>query len=150
MLLNVVSFLRTLFEFEMLFTVMINLFYLFLYVRPAQLTTMGKRATLWIQDLLFDERNISRAKSDLRFRGVKGTTGTQASFLQLFNQDHEKVKKLDKLVTKDAGFEKSYGVTGQTYSRRVDCDVMAALAGLGASCHKVSASNTAPSTVQLI
>ena len=98
---------------------------------------MGKRATLWIQDLLLDERNLSRAKSDLRFRGVKGTTGTQASFLTLFAGDHDKVKQLDKMVTRDAGFEKSYGVTGQTYSRRVDVDVLNALAGLGASCHKV-------------
>jgi len=109
----------------------------FTHLQPAQLTTMGKRATLWIQDLLLDERNISRARSDLRFRGVKGTTGTQASFLTLFAGDHEKVKELDKLVTKDSGFEKSYGVTGQTYSRRVDVDVLNALAGLGASCHKI-------------
>jgi len=111
---------------------------LYNYFRPAQLTTLGKRTTLWIQDLLFAERNISRAKDDLRFRGVKGTTGTQASFLQLFNGDHVKVKELEKLVTKDAGFEKSYSVTGQTYSRRVDVDVMNALAGLGATCHKVN------------
>lgn len=86
---------------------------------------------------MFDERNISRALSDLRFRGVKGTTGTQASFLQLFENDHEKVKMLDKMVTKDAGFEKTYGVTGQTYSRRVDVDIINAVAGLGASAHKV-------------
>jgi len=80
---------------------------------------------------------MARGISDLRFRGVKGTTGTQASFLQLFNNDHDKVKELDKLVTKDSGFDKTYGVTGQTYSRRVDVDVLNAVAGLGASAHKV-------------
>lgn len=87
--------------------------------------------------MLFDERNIDRARNDLCFRGVKGTTGTQASFLQLFKGDHEKVKQLDVLVTKYCGFDKSYAVTGQTYSRRIDVDVVSALAGLGASAHKV-------------
>jgi len=72
----------------------------FTHMQPAQLTTVGKRACLWIQDLLFDERNLVRNRSDLRFRGVKGTTGTQASFLQLFEGDQEKVKQLDQLVTK--------------------------------------------------
>jgi len=109
----------------------------FTHLQPAQLTTLGKRATLWVQDLLFDEKNMSRGITDLRFRGVKGTTGTQASFLQLFNNDHEKVKSLDVMVTKDSGFEKTYGVTGQTYSRRVDVDVLSAVAGLGASAHKI-------------
>lgn len=106
-------------------------------IRPAQLTTVGKRACLWLQDLLFDERNVSRARDDLRFRGVKGTTGTQASFLQLFNGDHTRVKSLDRLVTQSCGFAKTYGVTGQTYSRRVDVDVIGALAGLGATTHKI-------------
>ena len=74
--------------------------------RPAQLTTVGKRACLWISDLLMDLRNLQRAKDDLRFRGVKGTTGTQASFLTLFEGDEKKVKALDQFVTKQAGFEK--------------------------------------------
>ncbi|KAL1720267.1 L-Aspartase-like protein [Schizophyllum commune] len=88
----------------------------FTHFQPAQLTTVGKRATLWIQDLLADLRNLRRARSDLGFRGAKGTTGTQASFLALFDGDHEKVR---------------------TYSRKVDADVLAALASLGATAHKI-------------
>ncbi|KAL9900158.1 adenylosuccinate lyase [Glossina fuscipes fuscipes] len=107
------------------------------HLQPAQLTTVGKRACLWIQDLLMDERALRRCRDDLRFRGVKGTTGTQASFLQLFNGDGTKVKQLDMLVTKLAGFTKTYPVTGQTYSRKVDVEIMAALASLGTSIHKM-------------
>ncbi|XP_011263418.1 adenylosuccinate lyase [Camponotus floridanus] len=109
----------------------------FTHLQPAQLTTVGKRATLWLQDLLMDERAIRRARNDLRFRGVKGTTGTQASFLQLFNGDAEKVRRLDDLVTKMAGFEKHYAVTGQTYSRKVDIECLNALSSLGATVHKI-------------
>lgn len=109
----------------------------FTHLQPAQLTTVGKRATLWIQDLVMDERAIRRCRDDLRFRGVKGTTGTQASFLTLFGDDHEKVKKLDQLVTQLAGFSKSYKVTGQTYSRKVDVEVVGALSSLGCSIHKM-------------
>ncbi|CAB0035469.1 unnamed protein product [Trichogramma brassicae] len=107
------------------------------HLQPAQLTTVGKRATLWLQDLLMDERAIRRARGDLKFRGVKGTTGTQASFLQLFNGDSQKVKKLDELVTNMAGFEKKYSVTGQTYSRKVDIECLNVLASLGATAHKI-------------
>ena len=110
----------------------------FTHFQPAQLTTVGKRCTLWIQDLLFDLRNLTRVRSDLRFRGVKGTTGTQASFLSLFDGDHEKVVQLDALVTRLAGFDSNYKVTGQTYSRKVDCDVINALASFGASAHKIA------------
>lgn len=109
----------------------------FTHLQPAQLTTVGKRATLWIQDLLMDERALKRCHDDLRFRGVKGTTGTQASFLQLFNGNGEKVKHLDNLVTKLAGFKKHYGVTGQTYSRKVDVEIISAIASLGTSIHKM-------------
>ncbi|XP_029168883.1 adenylosuccinate lyase [Nylanderia fulva] len=109
----------------------------FTHLQPAQLTTVGKRATLWLQELLMDERAIRRARNDLRFRGVKGTTGTQASFLQLFNGDAEKVKRLDDLVTKMAGFEKHYAVTGQTYSRKVDIECLNVLSSLGATVHKI-------------
>ncbi|XP_068247110.1 adenylosuccinate lyase [Palaemon carinicauda] len=109
----------------------------FTHLQPAQLVTVGKRACLWIQDLVMDERAISRARDDLRFRGVKGTTGTQASFLQLFEGDGEKVKKLDALVTKMAGFYSSYAVCGQTYSRKVDVECLNALASLGATAHKI-------------
>lgn len=107
------------------------------HLQPAQLTTVGKRATLWLHDLLMDERALRRARDDLKFRGVKGTTGTQASFLQLFNGDGEKVKKLDRLVTKMAGFEKCYPVTGQTYSRKVDVECLNALSSLGSTVHKI-------------
>ncbi|XP_054735614.1 adenylosuccinate lyase [Anastrepha obliqua] len=109
----------------------------FTHLQPAQLTTVGKRTCLWIQDLLMDERALRRCREDLRCRGVKGTTGTQASFLQLFNGDGEKVIQLDKLVTKLAGFEKSYAVTGQTYSRKVDVEIIGALSSLGTSIHKM-------------
>lgn len=110
----------------------------FTHFQPAQLTTVGKRACLWIQDLLMDVRNLERVRGDLRFRGVKGTTGTQASFLTLFAGDHDKVEQLDAMVTKMAGFERAYAVTGQTYSRKVDLDVLNALASLGASAHKLA------------
>lgn len=109
----------------------------FTHLQPAQLTTVGKRATLWIQDLLMDERAIRRCRDDLRFRGVKGTTGTQASFMQLFNNNSDTVKQLDRRVAKLAGFDKCYAVTGQTYTRKVDVEVVSALAGLGATVHKL-------------
>ncbi|XP_069052979.1 adenylosuccinate lyase [Lepisosteus oculatus] len=109
----------------------------FTHYQPAQLTTVGKRACLWLQDLTLDMRNLQRARDDLRFRGAKGTTGTQASFLQLFEGDHGKVEELDRLVTEMAGFKKAYLVTGQTYSRKVDIDSLAALASLGATVHKI-------------
>lgn len=109
----------------------------FTHLQPAQLTTVGKRATLWIQDLLMDERAFRRCLEDLRFRGVKGTTGTQASFLQLFAGDGEKVKELDKLVTQLAGFSSAYKVTGQTYSRKVDVEVLSALSSFGCTVHKM-------------
>ncbi|XP_046821085.1 adenylosuccinate lyase isoform X1 [Vespa crabro] len=109
----------------------------FTHLQPAQLTTVGKRASLWLHDLLMDERALLRAKNDLKFRGVKGTTGTQASFLQLFDGDSEKVKQLDALVTKMAGFEKHYAVTGQTYSRKVDVECLIVLSSLGSTVHKI-------------
>ncbi|KAL2919923.1 adenylosuccinase ade13 [Polyrhizophydium stewartii] len=110
----------------------------FTHFQPAQLTTVGKRATLWVQDLVMDLRNIGRARADLRFRGVKGTTGTQGSFLALFNGDHDKVEALDELVTEMSGFPAAYPVTGQTYSRKVDFDILNALASFGASAHKIA------------
>ncbi|KXS18793.1 Adenylosuccinate lyase [Gonapodya prolifera JEL478] len=110
----------------------------FTHFQPAQLTTVGKRACLWIQDLLMDLRNWRRTRADLKFRGCKGTTGTQASFLTLFDGDHDKVEKLDKMVTELAGFEDAYAVTGQTYPRKVDFDVLSVLASFGASAHKIA------------
>ncbi|KAF7274088.1 hypothetical protein GWI33_013232 [Rhynchophorus ferrugineus] len=109
----------------------------FTHLQPAQLTTVGKRATLWLFDLLMDERALRRAKEDLRFRSTKGTTGTQASFLQLFNGDGEKVKALDKRVAELSGFNNTYPVTGQTYTRKVDVEVISVLASLGSTIHKM-------------
>ncbi|CAC5414920.1 purB [Mytilus coruscus] len=107
------------------------------HLQPAQLSTVGKRACIWIQDLLMDLKNLETARDNLRFRGVKGTTGTQASFLQLFEGDDDKVEELDKLVTEMAGFQKYFLICGQTYSRKVDVDCLAALASLGSSIHKI-------------
>ncbi|XP_076340673.1 adenylosuccinate lyase [Tachypleus tridentatus] len=109
----------------------------FTHMQPAQLTTVGKRACLWVADLLTDLRNLERARNNLKFRGVKGTTGTQASFLQLFEGNQEKVKQLDEMVTEMSGFESTYLICGQTYSRKVDVDCLCVLASLGASAHKI-------------
>ncbi len=108
----------------------------FTHLQPAQPTTVGKRATLWCHDLVLDLEEIEYRLSTLKFRGVKGTTGTQASFLSLFDGDHAKVEQLDRLVTEKMGFTASYPVTGQTYSRKIDAQVLASLSGIGQSCHK--------------
>lgn len=108
------------------------------HFQPAQLTTVGKRATLWIADLLVDLSNVIRLRDGLGFRGAKGTTGTQASYLTLFDGDHEKVKSLDRLVAADLGFEKVLPVTGQTYSRKLDHEVASAIGSLGCSAHKMA------------
>jgi len=84
-----------------------------------------------------DLRNLERAREDLRFRGVKGTTGTQASFLQIFNGDHTKVEQLDELVTKKAGFSSAFIISSQTYSRKIDGDVLNALGSFGATCERI-------------
>ncbi|KAI9864239.1 MAG: adenylosuccinase ade13 [Vezdaea acicularis] len=105
--------------------------------QPAQLTTVGKRTCLWLQDLLINLRNLERARDDLRFRGVKGTTGTQASFLQIFHGSHAKVEALDELVTKKAGFASAYTITSQTYSRIVDLQVANALSVFGDTCQRI-------------
>ena len=106
------------------------------HFQPAQLTTVGKRATLWAQDLAIDLEDLEFRLSNLKFRGVKGTTGTQASFLSLFEGNHEKCEQLDRMVTQRFGFESSYAVTGQTYPRKVDAQVVSALANVAASVHK--------------
>ena len=110
----------------------------FTHFQPAQLTTVGKRATLWMQDLVMDIENIEFVLSTLKLRGVKGTTGTQASFMTLFNGDEEKVKALDKIVAEKMGFEKSYGVTGQTYPRKLDSIVLNTLSEVAQSAYKFS------------
>lgn len=106
------------------------------HFQPAQPTTVGKRACLWLQDLVDDLHELLRLREGLRFRGAKGTTGTQASYLALFDGDHDKVRELDKRVTERMGFERSYAVTGQTYSRKADFQVLAVLAGIGQSATK--------------
>jgi adenylosuccinate lyase len=106
------------------------------HLQPAQPTTVGKRLCLWIQDLLLDLTEVGHRLATLKARGVKGTTGTQASFLELFAGDHAKVERLDQLVSQKLGFDGSYAVTGQTYTRKIDSQVVATLAGLSESTHK--------------
>lgn len=106
------------------------------HLQPAQLTTVGKRATLWIQDLILDLEDIDYRLSTLRLRGVKGTTGTQASFLELFDGDHSKVRELDRLVAQKLGFSGSIPVSGQTYSRKVDAGILGVVAGVATSAAK--------------
>ncbi|CCH58621.1 hypothetical protein TBLA_0A08320 [Henningerozyma blattae CBS 6284] len=108
------------------------------HFQPAQLTTLGKRATLWIQELLWDLRNFERARNDIGLRGVKGTTGTQASFLALFHGNHDKVEELDERVVELLGFDTVYPVTGQTYSRKIDIDVVSPLVSFAATAHKMA------------
>ena len=106
------------------------------HYQPAQLTTVGKRACLWAQDFLMDLDNVERWLERLRFRGVKGTTGTQASFLQLLDGDHGKVEALDASVAEAMGFDGVYPVTGQTYPRKVDAQALSALSGVAQSSQK--------------
>lgn len=108
----------------------------FTHMQPAQPTTVGKRASLWCWDLLLDLEEVEHRLETLRFRGVKGTTGTQATFLSLFDGDHAQVEKLDQLVTEKMKFTSRHAVTGQTYSRKVDSQVLQTLNGVGQSCHK--------------
>jgi adenylosuccinate lyase len=110
----------------------------FTHLQPAQLTTVGKRATLWMQELLMDLENLDFVIDKMKFRGVKGTTGTQASFMSLFNNDEEKVKKLDKIVCQKMDFEKAYPVTGQTYSRKLDSIILNTLSEVAQSAYKFS------------
>jgi adenylosuccinate lyase len=109
------------------------------HFQPAQLTTVGKRATLWMQDFALDVEEVCRRIETMRFRGCKGTTGTQASFLQLFGGDHEKVRELDRRVTTKLGFKESFPVTGQTYTRKLDSSVLDTLSGIAQSASKLSA-----------
>ncbi len=106
------------------------------HLQPAQLTTVGKRATLWMQDLALDLADLDHRIATLPFRGVKGTTGTQASFLELFDGDHDRVRKLDQLVTAAMDFPRSLPVTGQTYSRKLDAQVLSVVSGIAASAAK--------------
>ena len=96
------------------------------HYQPAQLTTVGKRASLWLQDLYIDYEQINHVIDMVKLRGVKGTTGTQASFMSLFNNDGEKVKKLEEIVVEKMGFKEAFKLTGQTYTRKVDYSVLSA------------------------
>ena len=108
----------------------------FTHYQPAQLTTVGKRATLWLQSLILDFEELEFFIETLRFRGVKGTTGTAASFLELFEGDYAKVKHLDTELSKRFGFDKVFGVSGQTYDRKIDAKVMSLLSNIAQSAHK--------------
>lgn len=109
------------------------------HFQPAQLTTVGKRATLWMQDFVLDAEELLHRIATLQFRGVKGTTGTQASFLDLFDGDHDKVRELDRRVSAKLGFDRVFAVTGQTYPRKQDGQVLAALTGVAVSAAKFAA-----------
>jgi adenylosuccinate lyase len=107
------------------------------HLQPAQPTTVGKRATLWCYDLVLDLEELEHRLSGLKFRGIKGTTGTQATFLQLLGGDHAKVLELERRVAKKLGFSDCYPVTGQTYPRKVDSQITALLSGIGQAAHKM-------------
>ena len=110
----------------------------FTHFQPAQPTTVGKRATLWINEFMIDLEDLEYVRSSLKLLGCKGTTGTQASFKELFENDTEKLDKIDGLIASKMGFDKCYPVSGQTYSRKVDTRVLNVLAGIAASAHKMS------------
>ena len=110
----------------------------FTHFQPAQTTTVGKRATLWMQEFMMDLEDLEYVKGSLKLLGSKGTTGTQASFLELFDGDQETIDKIDPMIAKKMGFETCYPVSGQTYSRKVDTRVVNVLAGIAASAHKMS------------
>ncbi|MDY5846927.1 MAG: adenylosuccinate lyase [Bariatricus sp.] len=110
----------------------------FTHFQPAQPTTVGKRATLWMQEFAMDLADLEYVLGSLKLLGSKGTTGTQASFLELFEGDQEKIDKIDPMIAEKMGFEACYPVSGQTYSRKVDTRVMNVLAGIAASAHKFS------------
>jgi len=110
----------------------------FTHLQPAQLTTVGKRASLWLNDLVMDYEAITELKSKVKLRGAKGTTGTQASFMSLFNNDEEKVKELEILIAKKMGYEKVYAVTGQTYPRKFDYNVLSVLSQIAQSGYRFS------------
>src|SRR3982751_2683279 len=110
----------------------------FTHLQPAQPTTVGRRACLWAYDLALDLAEVEHRITSLKARSVKGTTGTQASFLELFNGDHDKVLEFEQLVAKKMGFDASYAITGQTYSRKIDAQVLDTLSGIAASSHKAA------------
>ena len=133
---KLVNVLNTLSEFALRYKDLPTL--AFTHFQPAQPTTVGKRATLWMQEFLMDLNDLIYVQDSLKLLGSKGTTGTQASFMELFSGDEEKVKAIDKLIAEKMGFDGCYPVSGQTYSRKVDTRVANVLAGIAASAHKMS------------
>ncbi|MCB5712348.1 adenylosuccinate lyase [Lactonifactor longoviformis] len=110
----------------------------FTHFQPAQPTTVGKRATLWMQEFTLDLEDVDYVLNNMKLLGSKGTTGTQASFLELFDGDQEKIEKIDPMIAEKMGFKECYAVSGQTYSRKIDTRVLNVLAGIAASAHKFS------------
>ncbi len=120
----------------------------FTHLQPAQPTTVGRRACLWAYDLALDLAEVEHRIASLKARSVKGTTGTQASFLELFDGDHDKVLELEQLVAKKMEFDTTYAITGQTYSRKVDAQVLDTLSGIAASSHKAATDLANPCSPQ--
>ena len=108
------------------------------HYQPAQLITVGRRAAQWVQDLMMDLEDIEHVRAELRFRGAQGTTGTQASFLEILKGDEAKVDELNKILCKKAGFERCYSISTQTYTRKVDLRVANALSAFGATVQKIA------------
>jgi adenylosuccinate lyase len=133
---KIVNVLNNLAEFALKYKDMLALAYT--HLQPAQLTTVGKRATLWMNEMLMDYNEIQYRLNSLQLLGQKGTTGTQASFMELFNGDEEKVVKLEQMIAKEMGFESCVPVSGQTYSRKTDWNVLSVLSGVAQSCSKFS------------
>lgn len=109
------------------------------HYQPAQMITVGKRAAYWAEELLMDLENIEHVRKELRFRGAQGTTGTQASFMEIFNDDALKIDRLNELLCERAGFPACYNVSVQTYTRKVDLNVANAICGLGATVQRITA-----------
>ena len=109
----------------------------FTHYQPAQLVTVGKRAALWLQDFLLDFHLLEHLLENLPLRGIKGTTGTQASFLELFNHDHDKVKKLDSIIASKLGFKRTVPLSGQTYTRKLDYQILSLLSQIAQSAYKM-------------
>jgi adenylosuccinate lyase len=133
---KIVQVIRNLHPFAQQYASLATLSYT--HFQPAQPTTVGKRVCLWLQDLLMDLADVEKALDEQRFLGVKGATGTQASFLALFEGDHDKVKKLEEFVTKEMGFARAFSVSGQTYSRKQDIRILSTLSSFAASAHKMA------------
>ncbi|KAF4337742.1 adenylosuccinate lyase [Fusarium beomiforme] len=110
----------------------------FTHLQPAQISTVGKRAAAWAQDLLLDLIELGRARADLKFCDAQGATSTQARFLEIFGGDHEKCDRLNKLICEKAAFEECYDISTQTYTRKVDCQVANAVTGLGTTVTKIA------------